>query len=238
MMIYCCNRIGKHHAVSEDAMLAGNTVYSAGLYTVDMPEHGWIAVADGVGGNRGGAEASRFVLDRLCQCQGETVSDALLQINRDLIAQGKASNQPDMATTLTGIYLQNGSRTLFHIGNTRAYALQGHYLKQLTTDHTTYQWLRATGRMAEAEACNQNEMIACLGGGSERLFSRFTVQKITAYRYMLLTSDGIHDYVDLDTLEAIVNEAIPEAQKCQKIMETAIENGSEDDLSIVIAAFS
>lgn len=237
-MIYCCNRIGQHHTVSEDAILVGDKVFSDGLHCIDIPENGSIAVADGVGGNYGGADASNFVLGQLSAFRGDDVAVEIVNINHDLLTRGKDTAQADMATTLTGLYLQGKKRMLFHVGNTRAYALQGHYLKQLTTDHTVYQWLKSSGQIAEAEACNKNEITACLGGGDESLLKRLTLQEITSYRYMLFTSDGIHEYVDIDDLEAIVNKDIPEEDKCKHITELAVANGSEDDLSVVIAVFS
>lgn len=237
-MIYCYNKIGQHHTVSEDTILVGDIVFSDDLQCIDIPEHGCIAVADGVGGNQGGADASQFVLGRLSAFRGNDVAVEIANINHDLIAHGKDTVQADMATTLTGLYLRDKKRTLFHVGNTRAYALQGHYLKQLTKDHTVYQWLKSTGQTAEAEACNKNEITACLGGGDESLLKRFTLQEITAYRYMLFTSDGIHEYVDIDNLETIINGDISEEDKCKQIVELAVANGSEDDLTVVIAAFS
>lgn len=56
---------------------------------------------------------------------------------------------------------------------------------------------------------------------------------------MQFTSDGIiHECVDIDNLEAIVNKDIPEEDKCKHTTELAVANGSEDDLSVVIAVFS
>ena len=55
---------------------------------------------------------------------------------------------------------------------------------------------------------------------------------------MLFTSDGIHEYVDIDNLETIINGDISEEDKCKQIVELAVANGSEDDLTVVIAAFS
>ena len=51
---------------------------------------------------------------------------------------------------------------------------------------------------------------------------------------MLLTSDGIHDYVDVDSLEAILNGEGSYSDKCNQILLAAESAGSEDDMTVVI----
>lgn len=49
-----------------------------------------------------------------------------------------------------------------------------------------------------------------------------------------MTSDGIHDYVDIDYMEEIIcSEKFPQ-EKCNELMQTASHNGSVDDNSIVL----
>ena len=51
----------------------------------------------------------------------------------------------------------------------------------------------------------------------------------------ILTTDGVHDYVEAQEFEEILHAAIPIRQKIDVIMERARENGSVDDQSIIIA---
>ena len=46
--------------------------------------------------------------------------------------------------------------------------------------------------------------------------------------------DGVHEYVDIDTLEEILVREISGEKKCQAILEKALGNGSSDDISVVI----
>lgn len=50
----------------------------------------------------------------------------------------------------------------------------------------------------------------------------------------ILTSDGIHEYVDIDTIEDIINGEETFEEKCRMIIQKALDNGSEDDMSAVI----
>ena len=140
----------------------------------------------------------------------------------------------EMATTLTGLCITNKGFKIVHIGNTRAYIKQGKYLKQVTSDHTTYNWLMSRGQSDVAEWCNKNEITSCFGGKNPALLSKIYVAESPQFNLMILTSDGVHDYVDIDSLEKIVTGEGSFDVKCERIIKSAIDAGSEDDMSVVI----
>ena len=49
-----------------------------------------------------------------------------------------------------------------------------------------------------------------------------------------MTSDGIHDYVDIDYMEEIICSKESPQEKCNALMQAASHNGSVDDSSIVL----
>lgn len=239
-MIYVDTRKGKYHDVSEDSFLVGNMVLSDDRKMLPVPEKGFVCVADGVGGNLGGAEAARFVLNELSMLEeiesSEKLKELLCEINSHLVDYGK-ENPPfeTMATTLSGIYLSDVSNILVHVGNTRVYVMQGSYLKQITQDHTVYNWLKTLGRFDEAEACNKNEITSCFGGGNSSLISKLYVSEIPYFNKILLTSDGVHEYVDIDSLEDILNNTmLSNQEKCEHIIDAALAAGSEDDITVAL----
>ena len=237
-MIYVATHVGKHHTVSEDTVLVGSHVLFETTATWPEPQNGFVCVADGVGGCRGGEKASRYVLRALANYQPGKEMDLrafLTDINRRMIEEARSEGTtPDMATTMTGIYLEDGVCTLCHIGNTRAYIRQGKYLKQITPDHTVYAWLMNSGQVEAAERCNKNEITNCFGGSNPALLSKLYITECPPFSLALLTSDGVHEYVDLDTLETILLGEGSYEKKCEDILRKARENGSEDDLSVVI----
>ena len=236
-MVYVASRSGIHHEVSEDAVLAGTHILKEASGIIDFPKTGFICVADGVGGNRGGAAAAQFVLDRLSTTvtNPERLRNDLNSINQSLIEY--ANNTPgatNMATTLTGIAICGGSYHLIHVGNTRAFIKQGRYLKQITSDHTTYHWLMSSGQYEAAELCNKNEITNCFGGANQALLAKLVVTELNPFSLMLLTSDGVHEYIDLDVLEDILSGEGSYEDKCETILGEAINHGSEDDMTIVV----
>ena len=237
-MIYIMTHAGEGKKVSEDTVLVGSQLYSDVSDTADIPEDGFICVADGVGGNNAGEEASLFVLKAMSDCvweEDDALRARLAGINNQLIEHSKEeSNLSNMATTLSGICVKDGEMKLIHVGNTRVYAMQGHYLKQLTSDHTVYNWLKSLGRMEEAEACNKNEITSCFGGGDGKLLDKLMITTINAVNTLLITSDGVHEYLGIDDLEDILNSDIPNDEKCSAIYEAAQLAGSTDDMTAVL----
>ena len=237
-MIYVMTQAGHGKDISEDTVLVGGQIYSNVTDMVDVPDEGLICVADGVGGNNAGEEASTFVLEALTEYQwsdDDAMREKLMEINRQLIAMSKEDSKlSNMATTLSGVCIKDGELKVVHVGNTRVYAMQGHYLKQLTSDHTVYNWLKSLGRIEEAEACNKNEITSCFGGGDEKLLEKLYIQSVNEVKTLLLTSDGIHEYVSIDDLEDIINSDIPNDEKCNAIQEAALLAGSTDDITAVL----
>ena len=237
-MIYVSTHAGKRHSISEDAVLVGSEVLTETSETLPVPECGFICVADGVGGNRGGAQASQYVLGELSKHQKTADVDLaglLKEINESLIAAAATDGTAtDMATTLTGLYIKDGQFKLVHIGNTRAYIKQGKYLKQITSDHTTYNWLLSSGQAEAAQNCNKSEITNCFGGNNPALLSKLLISECQQFTLALLTSDGVHEYVDLDSLEEIITGEGLLSDKCEEIARRAVAAGSEDDISVVV----
>lgn len=238
-MIYVATRAGKHHEKSEDTVLVGEIILSDEEDTLPVPKDGFVCVADGVGGNQGGACASKFILEKIVSIEPpndvQTLKDQLIRINDLLIQEGRNNiSLSSMATTLTGVFLRKNKHFLMHVGNTRAYVKQGRYLKQISQDHTVFNWMKKIGRSEEAEACNKNEITNCFGGGNASLLSKLYVTEIGDFTQLLLTSDGVHEYVDIDLLEDILNDDSSEEDKCNNILNAALAAGSDDDMTVIL----
>lgn len=237
MNIIAITQKGPGKAENEDRIVIGETLLSDGTMQTSLSA-GIVAVADGVGGNRAGAVASRFVVQRL------TVLDDISQetfagINSDLLALSESrADYSDMATTLAGLCIRGDSATLFSVGNSRVYLLQGKkYLKQLTQDDTTLNYLLASGQLSAEEAENfsrRNEITACFGGGTARLFKIKCEPLPPLDTPFLMTSDGIHDHVSIDEMEDIIAQCGLTCSACEALIAAARANGSQDDASVVL----
>ena len=241
MRIYVAVQCGVGKEQCEDAVIVGSTIICDGTAELTLLTNGTICVADGVGGHAGGDIASAYVTEQLklftvhsSDTNENTIYERLTEINNNLLQKGREIGFPDMATTLTGLVCTENQKYIVHVGNTRLYVLQGQYLKQLTTDHTVYNWLLAMGRVDEAAQCRRNEITNCLGGANSKLAARLSVTPFQDFSVMLLTSDGIHDHVSLDELERLLTSDATELEKCSNMVDAAKNVGSTDDLSAVI----
>ncbi|MBQ3164932.1 MAG: serine/threonine-protein phosphatase [Lachnospiraceae bacterium] len=242
MKICICSKIGNGKSVCEDAAMVAGTIISDSYFEIQTEQTHTVAIADGVGGNAGGDCASRFVLEKMNEVSMADISVEYLKqfivgVNEALLSYASSSSgRENMATTLTGLIMTSDSGYLFHVGNTRIYGLQGNYLKQLTEDQTTYQWLLNIGQMDAAEKCNKNEITHCLGGGSTQYGSAICVKEhdtLNAYKRLLLTTDGIHEYVSIDELEDFMSGEVSEITM-QMLADKAKGKGSLDDQTIIV----
>ena len=237
MNIIAITQKGPNKAENEDRIIVGKNIIAEGILQSQLT-NGIIAVADGVGGNNAGAVASHYVAKQLSTLNTVSEND-LTRINEELLSLSlECSAYENMATTLSGVAFFNGATQVFSIGNTRVYLLQGRkYLKQLTTDDTTLNYLLATGQLSPVEAKlfdRKNEITACFGGGAAHLFKMkcSTIESLSSP--FIMTSDGIHDYISIDLMEDIIAENGITVLACEAMVSAVRDAGSKDDISIVI----
>ena len=245
MKIYALMDKGSGKTICEDSVLIGHSVLSGGYTEWESDTDSFFtAVADGVGGNKGGAYASFYILSELRNGTAEDIGEAgklkafLEKSNAELIKY--ASNVDgceNMATTLTGIYVQSGIVNLFSVGNTRLFVVNGQFLRQLTTDHTKVADMVAMGMITREEAADRpdsNVINACMGNGETSYAKRLEVRDITdeaGKKPLLLTSDGIHDYLSPDEMEDIISGNKNIRERLTALKESARNKGSQDDIS-------
>ena len=235
-------RKGIEKSQCDDTAMVGNKVTNDDFYEYEGPFPQIIGVADGVGGNAGGKEASIFVVDKLKDIQSisdrEHFKTEILRINNELLEYANSiPGKEKMATTMTAIAMQEDGYSIAHIGNTRLYIAQGSYLKQFTKDHTTYQLLIDRGDVVAADNCNKDEIYACLGGGNSSLISSLMITNFNNGELpnaMIFTSDGIHEFIDIDTLEELVFSGKSDKEIVENAFSEALEKGSRDDMTMII----
>lgn len=243
-MKICLNvGIGCGKAECEDTAVFNNTLVNNKAILLDSDMFQCVGVADGVGGNAGGRIASRYITYQISQAAFLSMTQNDIQafvtdINVNLISHAASiPNKSEMATTLTCVVAAKDGYYLIHAGNTRLYVMQGSYLKQLTTDHTTYNWLMECGQYETAETCRKSEINCCFGGATQRYANRLVVEKVFDEYFpdtLILTSDGIHDFVSLDYMEDALSSSDSDSEVAQIITDTARKNGSTDDTTVII----
>ena len=207
MKVVAYSQIGEGKKECQDKILVGDSILSEGYYENSIDRlPAVIAVADGVGGNYGGEMAAFKAVEgirafnRFSLLEKGDIESTLDKINREIVEYGDEHLEyENMATTLTGIYFKVDGQILFHVGNTRAYLISGEYLTRCTKDHTAVQ--EAIDSRQLINDIKSNIITACMGDGDELAMQKQLVVENTEVflesgNVLMLTSDGIHDYLN------------------------------------------
>jgi protein phosphatase len=207
-------------------------------YLVEAP---LFAVADGMGGHRGGDVASSMTLEALAgKGDGRTLTDLVEEIkeaNRKVFERGEADRDlRGMGTTVTAFLTGDDKGYIAHVGDSRAYLLRAGALQQLTEDHTLVQRLVDDGRLTEDEAAShpqRNILTRALGveGGLE--VDQLTLDLQSGDR-ILLCSDGLSSMLSRDAIQEVL-EGEPDTQgACERLVDAANRAGGEDNITVVL----
>jgi len=241
LTVYITPGIGK--TTCEDTAFFEQSLHSEQSWKTETQEFRCIGVADGVGGNPGGRYASRYVSSQIIHHDfSEADQNGVTSFFRGLHEQliGHALLVPGhekMATTLSCVVAASDGYYLIQAGNTRLWILQGGYLKQLSHDHTVRQFYLDHNDPEKAAICNPNAIYCCFGGGRMELANGLSVTKMpwdALPEVLVLTSDGIHEFVDVDQMETILSQSESDEEAIKAMTAIALENGSRDDKTVMI----
>ena len=200
------------------------------------------AVADGMGGAQAGELASRIAVEALGE-QGsapgeERVTTLIREANRRIFARSSEdASASGMGTTMTAALVEpDGTVTIGHVGDSRAYLLRAGRLEQLTEDHSLVAELVRTGRLSaeEAERHPQRSVITrALGTDPDVDVDVVTVHAETGDLF-LLCSDGLTSMVaDEAILETVEDSRDDLEQAARGLIQKANRGGGEDNITVV-----
>ncbi len=217
---------------------------------IALPEIGFFAIADGMGGHNAGEVAAQETLDFLSNSAKKiNTSDAMELIieirhmiekaNRHVYEIG--SKNPEcqgMGTTLCCLLWTKDTIIHAHVGDSRIYRLRNKKLSLLTQDHSLLtKWL-STGKLAEE--CETpfpyKHVITRSIGGPGKANPEIALATHQDEDLFFLCSDGITDVLSLEEMEAILNEESAPEPAAHHLVETAKIKGSSDNMTIVMVS--
>jgi serine/threonine protein phosphatase PrpC len=199
------------------------------------------AVADGMGGARGGEIASRVAATALGESvdgSGELRVVALIQeANRQVYERAREdSDASGMGTTITVALFENGIVSIGHVGDSRAYLIRDRKVDQLTEDHSLVAELVRSGRLSPEEAVThpQRSVITrALGTDPDVDVDVFSVEAKPGDLF-LICSDGLTAMVDDATILDVVERRRDDLDAAAKeLIAAANRNGGEDNITVV-----
>jgi serine/threonine protein phosphatase PrpC len=190
------------------------------------------AIADGIGSAKGGRVAAetavRGFLDGMCEMPETTeVRRAAAQVLNALSAWMYSQGHRDLALagmgcTFTGLVLRGRIAHVLHVGDTRAYRLSGKRLTCLTTDH-----------VREDDARRSGVLYRALGVESEARLD-YLAQPMARHDRFLLCSDGLHGWMNDESLADILRDRSAPADTARALVEAALESGGTDNCTALV----
>jgi len=224
------------------------------------PELGLFVVADGLGGHAAGEVASQIVVEKIDQFinhtlerdrtwpveydvalpyDGNRLKAALLLADQGILNDIRSNPEREsMGSTVVACLVKDDKVTLVHVGDSRAYLLNASGIRQVTRDHSWVADQVANGILTPEEARRhpfRNVITQALGNGGDLdvAVQELQVQELDR---ILLCSDGLSGMIQDQEIWEIVQAAPDVAEATRRLIEKAMNNGGEDNITVVIVA--
>ena len=194
-------------------------------------------IADGVSCSNKGQQAShtsvtQFIADYYSTHRSWNVKQSASKVLNSLNTWLFQHNQEDvrhngLITTFSSIILKSTTAHLLHIGDCRIYHYRDEKLKQYSRDHSRHTY-------------NDNMVLTRALGMDRHLDIDYQTVSLQEGDLFLLSSDGVHDYLNDQNLQSYlktlpVNATTQEFEQVAKIIcDDALANGSSDNISCLI----
>lgn len=218
-----------------------------------LPEHGLFVVADGMGGEIAGAEASAQVIrsvERVAtkffesgpptspSSLEETLIQSLQQANNDVFdISVKDSDKAGLGSTGSVLDLHRGAYFIAQVGDSRVYLVREGKVQQLTRDHTVVWALYESGVITRDQIethPDRHFLTQCIGAPKSLQVDTFQGQTFPGDLF-LICSDGLTGYAGESDVERILLEAGDDLKTSgDQLIEAALEGGGGDNISVIL----
>ncbi len=251
-----------YYGKSDIGLVRENNEDCYGIYEIE--DAVLLVVCDGMGGENCGEIASALTLESFssavrAMCRPKTIGGHLLLSEKDaylilsnaaekanstVIAYGAAHPESaGMGTTLVAALVTDGGRSIswLNVGDSRFYTVDGYDILQVSKDHSYIQYLVDTGEITseEAKTSKERNLITRAVGIREDVEPDIDTFPLSASEvldtHILLCSDGLSGVVSEEKCYAIIRDmTLTVKEKVERLIETAKENGSTDNITAVL----
>jgi protein phosphatase len=235
LVLACASDVGRSRSENQDAWREASNALGERL----------LVLADGMGGHRGGAEASRMCVQTIEQRFLEQHDPVELRLRRgideansDILHRGlEDSDLGGMGATCVALVVcPDGQGWVAWAGDSRLYRLRAGVLEALTEDHSLVAEWQKMGVLTPAQAAahpKRNELTRAIGVTREVEPELRALELRAGDRY-LLCSDGLCGVVDADTIAQLLGAHPPEVA-VRALIECANARGGPDNVTVLIA---
>src|SRR4051812_25520050 len=244
-------RLGVQAVLRTDVGLVRSENQDFGTYTTPREESSshpggrLLVVADGMGGHRGGATASRLAAETVkAQYLGSETADIPAALKESLIRANarifsEAQSNPElrgMGTTTSVLALRGDRGWLAHVGDSRIYLVRNDEIRQLTEDHSLVATMVREGLLTSAEAethPRRNVLQRSMGVSEEVEVDVRGPIELQDGDVFILCSDGLHGLVKENEIKEIARKPIEAA--ADEFVRRALDRGAPDNVTVIVA---
>jgi protein phosphatase len=202
------------------------------------------AVADGLGGHRGGSIASEMAIDTIKnefekwngKGKERFVVKAINNANMEVFNTSQSHPELfNMQTTATAVVLENDSMAIAHVGDCRLYRVRNGRVAVLTKDHSQAAELLRLHLISEKDAPQHpgRHQLTRSVGSSPFLRVDLVKEKTNHGDTFVLASDGLWSELDpLDIRDALLDDNLEKS--LEQLVAMVLKAGAPDNLTAVI----
>ena len=230
-----------------------NSDSHGGLPSMTLEPSNLFIVADGMGGQQAGEQASLMAVELIPKAIAkrlsleevepgrvkEAIREAVAEVNQEILgSSGAVSEFTNMGTTVVLAQFRQDRVYVAGIGDSRAYRLRDGKLERLTKDHSLADALLEAGTISAEELPNhkfKNVLYLYLGskdarGGPEDV----KVLDVRPGDRLLMASDGLTGVVsDKELAHFLATEEDPQ-RAAVRLKDLALDNDSKDNVTCLI----
>jgi serine/threonine protein phosphatase PrpC len=189
------------------------------------------ALADGVGGARGGRIAAELAVSSFIDgylAQSETIGirkaagRSLDSLNRWIHGQGRSDPRlAGMATTLSVLILRGREAHVIHVGDSRVYRWRDGRLTRMTVDHI------------DETVSTRNALLRAVGA-EDSVRADYECWPLALNDRYLLCSDGVHGVLDDRQIGEILGNRGPPEGIAKQLVADSLASASQDNCSALV----
>lgn len=205
-----------------------------------------MAVADGMGGHKGGEIASSIAITHIGKRFIDTSSvgnkEDAINFLKEIVSEANmllykyTEDNPEsngMGTTIVMALLTKEFLLFGNIGDSSGFVIKNKKIYKITNDHTLVNLLVKSGEITEEEAKEhprKNVLMKALGANISVEMDVFDVEKDVSA--VLLCSDGLTNMLDEEQIEKVLDSDVDIDAKVQKLINKANNRGGTDNISV------
>ena len=205
-----------------------------------------MAVADGMGGHKGGEIASSIAITHIGKRFIDTSSvgnkEDAINFLKEIVSEANmllykyTEDNPEsngMGTTIVMALLTKEFLLFGNIGDSSGFVIKNKKIYKITNDHTLVNLLVKSGEITEEEAKDhprKNVLMRALGANISVEMDVFDVERDVSA--ILLCSDGLTNMLTDEKIEKILNSNLSIEEEVVKLIRKSNSRGGTDNISI------